>query len=198
MFPTKTRFGRMKATAAALTAATVGVIAVALPAPRLEAQNAAALAPQDPVTTVRPVPAANPRRETSVTTRRVATTATPSSQAVRPQPPAPPAPRPFGVGAVRLEEAPSSLRPPQVLSQASPAYTPAAMAQKIAGRVVLEAVIGTDGRVEESRIVRSLDSEYGLDQEALAAVDQWTFTPATVDGLAVPMIVQIEMEFTIR
>lgn len=122
----------------------------------------------------------------------------PSSQAVQPQPPAPPAPRPFGVGAVRLEQAPSSLQLPQVLGQVNPVYTHTAMAQKIAGRVVLEAVIGTDGHVEESRIIRSLDSEYGLDQEALAAVDQWTFAPATLDGRAVPMIVQIEMEFTLR
>ena len=198
MFPTKTRFGRMKATAAALTAATVGVIAVALPAPRLEARNAApALAPQPPVAIVRPVPAANPRSETSVTTRRVATTATPSSQAVQPQPPAPPAPRPFGAGAMRLGQSPSLINP-EVLRQVNPAYTPAAMAQKIAGRVVLEAVIGTDGRVEESRIIRSLDTEYGLDQQAQMAVDAWTFKPATLDGRAVPMIVQIEMEFTLR
>lgn len=54
-------------------------------------------------------------------------------------------------------------------------------------------------RESEARAVRSLDKEFGLDDAAVAAVKQWTFKPGrTMDGNAVPVLVNIELTFSLR
>jgi protein TonB len=79
-----------------------------------------------------------------------------------------------------------------------PQYTPAAMQAKIEGSVLLEAVVLTDGSVGHVSIVQSLDSQYGLDQQAIDAVKLWTFQPGTRDGQPVRVAVQIQMTFTLK
>jgi TonB family protein len=64
--------------------------------------------------------------------------------------------------------------------------------------VILEAVVLTDGTVGEVRVVRSLDKQHGLDDEAVKTVKKWRFTPGKKDGSAVPVIVSVEMTFTRR
>lgn len=87
---------------------------------------------------------------------------------------------------------------PKVISEAKPSYTADAMRAKVQGLVALEAVVLTDGTVGEIRIKRSLDRRFGLDDEAVAAVKKWRFAPGTgtKDGVAVPVLVEIEMSFT--
>ena len=46
----------------------------------------------------------------------------------------------------------------------------------------LEAVVLETGDVGDMQITRSLDAEYGLDREAIAAAKQWKFRPGTKDG----------------
>jgi TonB family protein len=48
------------------------------------------------------------------------------------------------------------------------------------------------------RIVRSLDSVFGLDNEAMKAVRQWRFSPGTRTGEPVAVLVTIELAFTLR
>ena len=48
--------------------------------------------------------------------------------------------------------------------------------------------------MENLRVTESLDQEYGLDDQARAAVRQWQFEPGTLDGRPVP----VEVEFVIR
>jgi TonB family protein len=72
------------------------------------------------------------------------------------------------------------------------------MDQKIQGIVEIEAVIESDGTVGEVKVVRSLDAEFGLDEEAVKAVKKWLFKPGKKDGVAVPVLVNIEMTFTLR
>jgi Gram-negative bacterial TonB protein C-terminal len=43
--------------------------------------------------------------------------------------------------------------------------------------------------------VRSLDTKFGLDEQAIKATKQWTFKPATKDGKPVPCPVAIEQSF---
>ena len=45
--------------------------------------------------------------------------------------------------------------------------------------------------------MRSLDRTYGLDEEAVTCVKQWQFIPGMRDGTAVPVLVTIEMTFTL-
>ena len=55
-----------------------------------------------------------------------------------------------------------------------------------------------DGSVGRVQIVRSLDSMFGLDQEALKTVRLWRFAPGTMAGQPVPVLVEIELAFTLR
>lgn len=91
-----------------------------------------------------------------------------------------------------------SVSSPRLIRKVDPEYTGAAMQAKLQGTVFLEAVVQTDGTVGDVRIVRSLDSTYGLDQNAIKAVRQWRFEPGLQAGTPVPVIVSIELTFTLR
>jgi TonB family protein len=86
---------------------------------------------------------------------------------------------------------------PRVISEAKPQYTADAMRAKVQGSVLLECVVETDGTVGEVHLIRSLDRESGLDESAIRAAKQWRFTPGTRDGQPVPVIITIQMAFTL-
>ena len=67
---------------------------------------------------------------------------------------------------------------PRLLKEVKPAYTAEAVAAKVQGTVWVECVVEVDGTVRRIRVVRSLDSRFGLDEEAVAAVKKWQFDPA--------------------
>jgi TonB family protein len=72
----------------------------------------------------------------------------------------------------------------------------APMAAKISGRVTLRAVVERDGAVGDMLVVRSLEPTQN--EEALKAVAQWQFEPATRGGQPVAMAITVEMAFTWR
>lgn len=85
---------------------------------------------------------------------------------------------------------------PTLLKDIKPQYTAGAMRAKIEGSVVMECVVRSDGTVRDDiKVVRSLDTKYGLDDEAVKAVLQWKFRPGVKDGKPVPVRVTIEMAF---
>ena len=92
----------------------------------------------------------------------------------------------------------SGVRSPELLVQVRPNYTSAAMMARVQGVVGMEAVVMPDGSVGEVRIIRSLDQNLGLDEQAIKAVKRWRFRPATRRGTAIPMFVSIEMTFSLR
>jgi protein TonB len=79
-----------------------------------------------------------------------------------------------------------------------PVYTTAGLRARIAGSVLVDAVVLADGRVGQVRVARSLDKPTGLDDQALGAAREWTFTPGTLDGEPVSMIVSIVLTFSLR
>jgi protein TonB len=87
---------------------------------------------------------------------------------------------------------------PEITYESKPAYTAAARKEQIQGTVEMEAVVETDGTVGEVKVVRSLDSEFGLDEEAVKALKRWLFKPGKKEGVAVPVLVVVEMTFTVR
>ena len=102
------------------------------------------------------------------------------------------------------QDSPTIYRPgdgvslPQVTKEVRPNYTSEAMANRIEGKVVLAAVVLPDGKVGEVTIKESLDSIYGLDKNAVAAMKQWEFKPGTKDGKPVAVRVNIELHFTLK
>jgi protein TonB len=87
---------------------------------------------------------------------------------------------------------------PRIVKEVKPVYTDAAKKQRIQGTVMMDVVVRADGTVGDVTVTKSLDKEYGLDDEAVGAVKQWVFDPGTKDGKAVPVLVQIEMSFTLK
>lgn len=87
---------------------------------------------------------------------------------------------------------------PRVLREVRPNYTSDAMRAKVQGVVVLECVVRPDGTVGDVQVTRSLDSTFGLDQEAIKAAKAWRFAPGTRMGEPVPVLISIELTFTLR
>jgi TonB family protein len=87
---------------------------------------------------------------------------------------------------------------PRILREVKPAYTSDAMRAKVQGTVLLQCVVRPDGSVSDIQILRSLDSVFGLDQEAIKAARQWRFAPGTRMGQPVPVQITIELTFTLR
>jgi protein TonB len=87
---------------------------------------------------------------------------------------------------------------PRLDKEFKPKYTAAAMRARVQGNIAMEAVVLADGTVGEVRVTRSLDREYGLDDEAVRTLKKWLFKPGTRDGVAVPVLVEVEMTFTLR
>lgn len=87
---------------------------------------------------------------------------------------------------------------PRELQRAVPKYTSDAMRAKIQGEVWVRCIVQPDGTVTNPEVVRSLDTVFGLDQEAIKAVLKWRFVPGTRMGQPVPVQVTIAVAFSIR
>jgi TonB family protein len=87
---------------------------------------------------------------------------------------------------------------PVPVFQPRPNYTSDAMRAKVQGIVLLECIVRPDGSVSDVNVIRSLDPTFGLDQEAMKTARQWRFRPGTRMGEPVPVLVTIELTFTLR
>ena len=91
---------------------------------------------------------------------------------------------------------PAGMAAPTVLKSAIALYTEDARTHGIEGTVTLEALIGEDGQIRSTRIMKGLG--FGLDQAALASVQEWVLSPATRDGLPVSVGAQVDVVFSLR
>jgi TonB family protein len=89
---------------------------------------------------------------------------------------------------------PDKISTPTRIVYVRPEYPQTARTAKAQGVVVLEAQIERDGRVCSARVLRSIPL---LDQSAIDAVLRWRFTPAKVNGVAVPFIMTLTVNFTL-
>jgi protein TonB len=92
----------------------------------------------------------------------------------------------------------SGVTPPVAVHQEKPRYTIEAMRARIEGAVVVECVVQPTGVCERMRVLRSLDSRLGLDEQALRAAAAWRFVPATRLGKPVAMLITIQLGFSIH
>ena len=105
-----------------------------------------------------------------------------------PAPPAPPPPEePVHVG--------GQIRTPERVAYVAPVYPPVAQAARLEGIVITEATISSSGSVVNARVLRSSPL---LDEAALAAVRQWRYTPTLLNGVPVPVIMTVTVQFTIK
>jgi periplasmic protein TonB len=97
---------------------------------------------------------------------------------------------PYGIG--------NGVSAPIPIRRPPPAYTADAMRARLQGVVVLNCVVRPDGKCSDIRITKSLDTMFGLDQQAIASAREWVFRPGMRMGQPVPVLVTLEIGFTIR
>ena len=86
-----------------------------------------------------------------------------------------------------------NIRAPRKIKDAKPVYPAIARSTGVSGAVTIEATIGADGKVTDAKVVRSIPL---LDQAALDAVRQWEYTPSLLNGVPVPVLMSITINFT--
>ena len=85
------------------------------------------------------------------------------------------------------------IKTPIKIKDVKPVYPAIARSAGVAGAVTIEATIGPDGKVVDAKVVRSIPL---LDQAALDAVRQWEYTPTLLNGVPVPVLVTVTINFT--
>jgi TonB family protein len=84
---------------------------------------------------------------------------------------------------------------PAATHRVPPEYPTDARRQGIDGTVMVQALVGKDGLVKDTRIVKSIPL---LDSAATAAVRRWVFKPALADNVPVAVWVAVPVRFTLR
>ncbi|HYV45533.1 MAG TPA: energy transducer TonB [Myxococcaceae bacterium] len=119
---------------------------------------------------------------------------------------------------------PQMTKAPQLLRSVEPVYPPAAAAAKLSGHVTMEIEIAADGTVAGAKVISSeiegaahgpgdgasakpsetgtatgrSSAADGFDEAALAAVKQFVFSPAEVDGKTAPVRIQYTQHFVFK
>ena len=114
--------------------------------------------------------------------------------------PAQPTPSPAaqeGRGAPqRAGDRPRLTKPPALLEFVEAAYPEEALASGRAATVVLQVAISAEGRVDDVTVVESAGPAF--DEAARAAVQQFAFSPAEIDGKPAAVRITYRYEFTPR
>jgi periplasmic protein TonB len=87
------------------------------------------------------------------------------------------------------------VREPRKLRDVAPAYPRPAIAAHIEGSVVVEFTITPQGRVAGVHVARS---HALFDQAAIDAVQQWIYTPTLLNGVPVPVLMTVTVNFSFR
>lgn len=85
-----------------------------------------------------------------------------------------------------------SIREPRKVKHVNPVYPDIARQARIQGVVILECTVSAQGDVVEVKLLRSVPL---LDAAAVEAVRQWRYTPTLLDGVPVPVIMTVTVNF---
>lgn len=96
------------------------------------------------------------------------------------------------VAAVRVG---GQIKEPRKLRNVPPDYPEIAKQARVQGVVILESTISPQGQVQDVRVLRGIPL---LDQAAVEAVKQWVYTPTLLNGVAVPVIMTVTVNFKLN
>ncbi len=99
-------------------------------------------------------------------------------------PEAPPPPQAVRVG--------GQIKEPKKLKNVAPVYPEIAKQARVQGVVILECTISPQGRVTDVKVLRGIPL---LDQAAQEAVKQWVYSPTLLNGVPVPVIMTVTVNF---
>jgi protein TonB len=99
-------------------------------------------------------------------------------------PEAPPPPQAVRVG--------GQIKEPKKLKNVNPAYPDIAKQARVQGVVILECTISPQGKVTDVKVLRGIPL---LDAAAIEAVKQWVYSPTLLNGVPVPVIMTVTVNF---
>ncbi len=88
-----------------------------------------------------------------------------------------------------------AVQPPRKIKDVPPVYPAIAQEARAQGVVMLEVSIDENGNVSDTRVLRSIPL---LDQAAIDAVKQWQYTPTLLNDVAVPIVMTVTVNFSLR
>jgi protein TonB len=84
---------------------------------------------------------------------------------------------------------------PALVHRVEPVYPAIAVHAKVTGTVILEATVDAEGRVEDVRVLRSIEL---LNAAAIDAVKQWRYSPLVLNGIQTPFVLTVTLTFSVR
>jgi protein TonB len=108
-----------------------------------------------------------------------------------PPPPPPPPPAPAVQAPLRIG---GDLKAPALIERVDPEYPLLALRARVQGIVILETVVDRQGRVADVRVLRSIPL---LDQAAIAAVQQWRYSPLLLNGRPERFVLTVSVSFSL-
>jgi len=103
-------------------------------------------------------------------------------------PEAPPMPEPEGPIIIG-----GDVQKPEKIHTVQPLYTNTARIARLQGQVIVQAIIDKQGDVTDVKVLKGL--RLGLSEEAVKAVEQWKFKPATLRGKPVAVYFNLTVRF---
>lgn len=91
---------------------------------------------------------------------------------------------------------PPGAKPPVVIHSVEAQFSDEARVERIEGVVLISTIVDQQGMPNQILVVRS--AGHGLDENAVAAVSQYRFRPATLDGKPIAVRITIEISFRLR
>ena len=88
-----------------------------------------------------------------------------------------------------------NIKEPKKLKNVPPAYPDIAKQARVQGVVILECTISPQGKVQDVKVLRGIPL---LDEAAKEAVKQWVYTPTLLNGVPVPVIMTVTVNFKLN
>ena len=85
-----------------------------------------------------------------------------------------------------------NIKEPKKVKDVKPVYPDIAKQARVQGLVILECTISPQGKVTDVKVLRGLPL---LDAAAEDAVKQWIYTPTLLNGVPVPVIMTVTVNF---
>jgi protein TonB len=86
------------------------------------------------------------------------------------------------------------IKPPALVYRVQPVYPDFAVQAHIEGTVILEAIVDEEGKVDSVRVLRSVGV---LDRAAIAAVEQWRYSPLLLNGRRERFVLTVTLSFNL-
>ena len=88
-----------------------------------------------------------------------------------------------------------NIKEPKKLKNVAPTYPDIAKQARVQGVVILECTISPQGKVTDVKVLRGIPL---LDDAAKEAVRQWVYTPTLLNGVPVPVIMTVTVNFKLN